>query len=364
MVADRVPDRIVESLITAVPDDPDSFKRLCAAVTDWNALFECGDRQGVAGVLYCQLVESDCSLPQAVRRYVDRELVVRRLWNSHLNAALDEALYALDAAGVRTVALKGPVLGERLYSDPAVRLSTDLDLLVVPSDLDRAAAALESIGYRAEKGQMTRSFRQYHQHIHFHRPHSPMIELHFRAYAGLGVVVPGDEFVSRACLYRTTRGPVAWVLSPEDELLYLSVHVASHCFGCLLWLYDLKLLLRSCPDLDWSVVAGRARSLGVVAPLSLTFEMLRRRLGVAVPERDDLAPSRGIRSRVAASLLRATATRPVSPIGATLARLAFMAALCGRPAPAARFLQYQLVRIAKRRAQRYFPSLVPEEWSV
>ncbi len=47
----------------------------------------------------------------------------------------------------------------------------------------------------------------------------------------------------------------------------------------------------------------------------------------------------------------------------TLGMLAFQAALCDRPASAARLLQHNLGRIARRRARRYFPRLVPEEWS-
>ena len=38
-----------------------------------------------------------------------------------LRAALDEALAAVDAAGVRAAALKGPVLAERIYPNPSVR---------------------------------------------------------------------------------------------------------------------------------------------------------------------------------------------------------------------------------------------------
>src|SRR5262249_59986901 len=110
--------------------------------------------------------------------------VCERLGGARLGLALDESLEGLAAAGVRAAALKGPVLGERLYPDPAARPSTDLDFLVLPDDLERAAAALQAIGYQAQTGPAARYHRRHHRHICLYRPGSPTIELHFRAYTG------------------------------------------------------------------------------------------------------------------------------------------------------------------------------------
>jgi hypothetical protein len=47
----------------------------------------------------------------------------------------------------------------------------------------------------------------------------------------------------------------------------------------------------------------------------------------------------------------------------TLRQLLVMAALCDRPASAARFVGHHVARIVRRRAQRWLPALVPAEWA-
>jgi hypothetical protein len=57
-------------------------------------------------------------------------------------------LRSLEAAGVRAVSLKGPLLAQRIYGDPAVRPSGDIDLWVAPADFARALGVLAEAGYR------------------------------------------------------------------------------------------------------------------------------------------------------------------------------------------------------------------------
>src|SRR5207244_7442106 len=138
---------------------------------------------------------------------------------------------------------------------------------------------------------------KYHYHIILSRSCAPVIELHFRLSDGFGVEIAAEEFISRAGTYRTARGIVANVLSPEDEMLFLCIHAAGHRFIRLSWLCDIKLLLRRYPDLDWKTLAARARSLHVLAALMFTCETLHSRLGVKTPL-DEGKPQR-IRSRIA-----------------------------------------------------------------
>src|SRR5205807_5865396 len=117
-----------------------------------------------------------------------------------------------------------------------------------------------------------------HHHLHLSRAETPPLELHFRPTTGFGTIVSAEEFLSRATPYRMSTGTMGWVLSPEDEFIYLAVHAARHQFQALVWLYDLKLFLLRHPDLDWTIVSARARSLRVVRALSMALEALQRRL--------------------------------------------------------------------------------------
>jgi hypothetical protein len=352
----------LDGLLAVWPEDIAAFCRRAEQVLDWERLVAEATREGVAGVLDEALSGAAVPLPEAAGATLARVRASEALWLEMLERALDSALGALDAAGIRAVALKGPVLAERLYRNPRARFSADLDLLVTPPDLDRAAAALSRLGYGEETGASADYYRRHHHHIHLSAPRLPLIELHFHAYAGFGVVIPAGDLVAAAIPYRTARGLRTWILAPEDELLYLAVHAAGHCFERLLWLYDLKLMFRANPSLDWAAVEDRARGLGVSAAVAFACEALRRRLGVTVPATPELEPSRGLR-RVIANGLLAWAGRHREGPRATLARILCMASLCDRPLPAARFLRHHLARMARRRARRWLPRLAPLEWS-
>jgi hypothetical protein len=291
-----------------------------------------------------------------LREQAELQRASAQLVQMPLLAALDQALSGLAAAGVPCVVLKGPPLSERLYSDPTMRLSSDLDLLVSPGRLDEATAALEAIGYRAETAPPDGYYRMHTHHVFLFRPHSPVIELHFRVYTGFGVVLPAEPFLSRAVPHLTDRGSGAWVLAPEDEFLHLAVHAAGHCFEMLSLLHDLKLLLRRNPGLDWAVMAARARSLGVATVLSFTGETLRRRLGVPIPEQKELPSPHGARGRMAAFCLWASAAPAVPGRLSTLAQLLFQMLLCDHPASATHswrrhwLLKQHLAQVARTRA--------------
>ena len=132
------------------------------------------------------------------------------------------------AANVPVVALKGPLLAERLYPEGALRPSVDLDLLVAEDDLERAVAALEGAGWRADSGPTAVYARQHHHHLQLRREGQPPLELHFRARVGFGTVMPAADLIARSRAVVGARGRGLRILAPEDEFVYLAVHAAAH----------------------------------------------------------------------------------------------------------------------------------------
>src|SRR5262249_47602514 len=147
-----------------------------------------------------------------------------RLRAEHHARVVHEVLEALDAATITAVALKGSVLGERLYGTGSPRPCTDVDLLFCPRDLSRAVTALERIGYRAEEDPLRAAERAHAHPLELHRPGSPAVEAHFRLHSEFGAEVPAEPFLERSLAYRTRSGAMTRVLAPEDELLHLALH--------------------------------------------------------------------------------------------------------------------------------------------
>lgn len=349
-------------LLAALPDNLAEFQSRCSNVGDWKKILAAAEDGDVLGFLYSYLRQAGVEISAELQRQVERRLTFQRMAQSRAPAALDEVLEALGAAGIQAAVLKGPVLAERLYPDPLSRVCSDLDILVSPRNLDSATAALQRIGFHIPSGPREQYYRMHHHHIHLERPPTPMVELHFHAYRGFGTGIDAEELLARASHYRTRGGASTWVLSPEDEILYLCAHTAGHRFKGVGGLFELKLYACRYADLDWSLVAQRARSAGLLSVLRFTCELFRKRFGVPLAKEAAVGRLPSFRAFPARRFLCFHTTRPESSSAATLAKWAYFIVLCERPAGAVRYLGHTMFWVARRRVAQRFPGLVPESW--
>jgi hypothetical protein len=117
---------------------------------DWDVLIERAAAHKVDALLASRVDVSDVAadVPSDAR---DRlRAALGRAADRHAKAT--QSLAVIDAClrrhGIEYVLIKGPVLTEQLYDDPAQRHFFDLDLIVRGRDVDGAQAALEELGYR------------------------------------------------------------------------------------------------------------------------------------------------------------------------------------------------------------------------
>ncbi len=340
------PERAAE-LLLARPARPLAGGR--AGDAGWMALLEGAVRHGLVGRLAAALPVDRRVLPAAFEARLHREVAALHVRAALLSAALDEVLRALGGRGIRVVPLKGPLLAQRLHPHPALRPSTDLDLLVADADFDRAAAALEEVGYSLDRSWTAAYQRRHHHHVSLHRSGGPAVELHHRALSGFGTFVPGEELIARAHPFVTSSGAPALVLSPEDELLYLCLHAAGHLFERLGWLEDVALLIEHHPDLDRSIVARRARALGGSSALALALLHLRR---CGIDPGSDLPVHLGPARRWVLEWVRGRTHSTGNRFVFHGLNVGFHALLCDRPCVAGWYLGHHLVWFFRRRAHR------------
>jgi len=98
-----------------------------------------------------------------------------------LEAMTVRAIELLERDGVRALALKGPLLARALYGDPAMRPTSDIDLLVAAEDLPRAVEAAHRLGYREPAGA-PRRLPALHRLLAHDDPWMPRLELHWRVH--------------------------------------------------------------------------------------------------------------------------------------------------------------------------------------
>jgi hypothetical protein len=197
----------------------------------------------------------------------------------------------LSDANVEALHLKGRALALRLYGNPDLRPSSDVDLFVRENDVSRALLALNDCGFRPAEaetrasphGFFSRLFDlRYEHHVSLEAPKGMApVELHFRLLSGIGRHIDGDAAFSRALDFRLD-GRLIRVLSPADEFAYLVAHAAHHNFTPLLMLEDLRRLAASFTPADFKIVGERARQWGLEVALAVAFDLLERWMGMRI----------------------------------------------------------------------------------
>ena len=359
--------RLVQlQLLRLLLDDSSRFHDTVATVlaehdVSWDGLIASACYHGVLSVIDWRDVTS--SIPGDARETAERRLTIQHIWHEHLMNGLRMAVAALRDAHVPACALKGPALAERFYPRPQSRHCLDLDILVRPEEFDRAAAVLARVGYRTGDS-LTRDYqREFSHHLEYAGPGLPPLELHFRTYAGFGAELPAGALFDRATPFVLGSGVSVLVPAPEDEFVYLSVHAAGHSFIRLVWVYDLALLVRKHPSLDWNRVAATAAQFGVIAPVAYAIRLLQLWLGVTIEGLPLALQHRNARSRMADWLLDEVSTPQPKSIRDNLGGLLFTSLLCDRVTSGGWLLQHHMLRSARRRLKKAAPAYLPETWS-
>jgi hypothetical protein len=233
------------------------------------AVFARAEVHGLAGVLFDRCREAGLRLAPALARSLETKAVARQLEHDTHLAKLEQIDHVLERP---TVVLKGPLLAERFYDNPSSRGATDIDLLVALEHIGPTSRALSTLGYASVDPDKDEWSLREHHHILLGHPHSLAIELHFHGYRGFGSVLPSEPLIASG---RAARGfKNLRTLAPENELVYLAVHAASHRFGRLAWLYDLSLLLAEMTPSELAEAHRRAHLWGFGRVLALAAVLL------------------------------------------------------------------------------------------
>jgi hypothetical protein len=280
-----------------------------------------------------------------------RESTARSL---NLQHEMGRILALLGREGVPVMLLKGAALVETVYPHPGQRTMVDLDLLVPRSDIQRAHAVVQTLGYSVGGARVARDddhvLATYHHHYPLRRDGGAVIvELH------QGLVDDRPDFDVQGIWDRawpSDHGGHRHLLqAPEDLALHVAMHFAkdrmSRHESALGQLADLVRIVERLP-IDWDVTVDRARASCVadrlfvalasaqllfgdlappdvvasLQPASYTAErgelMVRRRVLTAGPSLPLESLSRGLRRMFPPVLALEGYVRPDEPTPSTL----------------------------------------------
>jgi len=273
-------------------------------------------------------------------------------------AVLAQVLRHCERAGIAALPIKGPLLGERLYPEPHLRPTSDIDLLVPAAERDRTVELLTAAGGKPPGSAEHAYYGEHHHHVNV-ALNGVLVEIHFRASANFGVFLPSEPLLARSSAAKVG-GIATRVLEPHDELVYLAVHAAAHNLARDVLLLDLRRLDESV-RIDPRVLRERAGSFGLERAVGVAIQASVERCGT----RADLLEPAWARESVRL-LRRLPRDLPMGDSDDRAEQLrGFWAHAILAPSPriAAASAIHDAARIAKRRLHKRWPAIVPEAWS-
>jgi hypothetical protein len=261
----------------------------------WDTLLAAARIHGLLPLLYERLGMLDGDrIPPPVMAHLRGAYVANLLRNQRLGTELAEVVEALRREGIEAIVLKGGALAPTVYTEPAQRPMNDLDLLLRPEAMDRAGAALQSLGFQLSgliPAHMVAFQQRFGGGLEWQRSRGGEVTRLDVQHHLVGIDWCWTAFPIEAdALWATARplaldGVRAWQLSAEDTLIQLCLHQALHGYASPLIGYaDIDRVIGATDSvLSWSRLVQRAHRFRVKTVLYWGLQRAHRLLATPLP---------------------------------------------------------------------------------
>jgi hypothetical protein len=277
---------LLSSTAALAPGVKERISQVLEGAVDWAYLLRLAQIHGVASLMAYNFHASglEKKIPQPYSERLNKIYNSNLFRNIILSDELMKVLSAFGQQGIPVISLKGIVLAEMLYQNPALRTMSDIDIMVPPEKLPQAKSLLLGLGYRQLVPKQTWK-HYFHEAPYCKEAQVPIIiELHWNLGDPRLMTVPQQEIWNRA-QHSKIVGETALVLSLEDTLLFLSNHLFKHDNNLLRSLCDITELLKKYHDVvGWDYFVNSARSWQIEMPAYCSLALAREFLGAPVPE--------------------------------------------------------------------------------
>lgn len=254
--------QIINTVCEVNPDADrlEKLRRLMRLDFDGDHLLNLAIKNGVGGLLYRNLEKADSlqKLDPGHRERLQSIYYQTVRLNLKLIHDLKKVLHKLDHENINVVLLQGMALLNTVYKDIGLRPMKDIDLWVLPDDYSRLVGSLEDVGFQREAFYPQTCFKcETAIDINTHILWADRIKAR-----GLLLNI-GQKKIFENAHEIDFEGQKALCLNPYDQVLYLSLHVIKHHAERLIWLVDVKGLIKNWTTSEWNALIHRATELGL-----------------------------------------------------------------------------------------------------
>lgn len=219
---------------------------------DWEYFLDKVFSAGLAALVYNNLnkiVSHRQIIPKSIERKLESAYYTIAARNTLLSIKLKEILFDFKEDKIEVILLKGMALIHGVYDNIFLRPMYDIDILIHKDDLTRAKNRLEKLGYICKAGYPENFYKE-----------GVRLDLHLE-FLNTYRVKTRNKFhrIDLEKIWRNSQAikideAEARILSPEDTLSQLCLHLAfHHGFSGLMWYFDIiKFLQINREIIDWN----------------------------------------------------------------------------------------------------------------
>lgn len=268
------------SVLTPSEENTEKAGRLLNSTVDFEKLFCIAVDNGVASLVYKNLTNHK-NVPDSFRdrlRMYYLQTAKSNILNDNETLRL---IRLLKDVHIATIPLKGAIASEVVFGNAALYPSSDIDILVKPSDLEEVKKILTDNGYVYQE-QNEKDLLAAHYHLIFSnvRHH---VEVHWNLVKRYIKITP--DFWWEDVSEFEYEGVKVTMLSPERYILYTIFRLFDHGFRPLKYFLLIAALLNAYRhELDGGRLLSLAKELRMRRLVIFTLELLREICGVVTPE--------------------------------------------------------------------------------
>jgi hypothetical protein len=273
-------------LMGGVAMTPSELSGVLAALSydDWDAIVRLAKAERLAPLIASHLIRQRVieHLPDGIREWLRAEYRRNQANYAQQAYALSCVAEELDRHGIPFRLLKGLAAAHLIYADPMSRSVGDLDIWIMPSDLNVAHQVLQQLGLRpVSYGYLPGFIRAFGSQVEFTPRNDRDLPVHVDLHWHLSttwwvrpdLTIPeGDIFARPQQLL--IAGKLYPTLSETDTMFHLCLHARAgdHRQGlrCLTDIY----FLASTSKVDWQALTTLCATSGMQVTLWRTFELV------------------------------------------------------------------------------------------
>ena len=207
-------------------------------VDNWEQMTMLLVKRGIAPMLYVkwELLAVWAETPKTFRYAIESAYSSTLMRSMVLYNAFAELLTAastLPQAPV-IIPLKGVYLSEWLYTDIALRMFSDIDILVKPQDAEVVLELLRKLGYKESKSPGVSEFTDRHDEIVHYRPMvrgAVSVEVHVKLHRSSKHYAINTEAVIESSHQSILCGMSVHAMELHDLIIHTCVHIDKHFRG-------------------------------------------------------------------------------------------------------------------------------------